>query len=75
MSTIFDEAIVRARSLSPAEQSLVGGLIFAFADDQARSYRLSAQQIEEVKLTQQSVREGKIVSDEDMSALWNKFGV
>lgn len=75
MSTVLDEAIVRARSLSTTEQSLVGGLIFAFADDRARSYRLSSQQIEEVKLTQQAVREGKIASDEDMSALWKKFGL
>ena len=75
MSTILDQAISRARNLSTVDQSLVGGLILAFTDDQTRSYRLSAQQIEEVKLTQQEVREGKIATDAEMSALWKAFAV
>ncbi len=75
MSPVLDQAILRARSLSPADQSLVGGLILAFTDEQSRSYRLSASQIEEVKLTQQEVRDGKIATDTDMSALWDAFAV
>ena len=75
MLTVLDAAVSRARGLSPADQSLVGGLIFAFADDHDREYRLTARQIEEVKLTQQSVREGNIASDKEVFALWKKFGV
>ena len=75
MPTVLDKAIVRVQGLSPAEQALVGGLMLSFVDDRVRSYQLSMQQIEEVKLTQQAVRDGKIASDEEVRALWNKFGV
>jgi putative addiction module component (TIGR02574 family) len=77
MTKLLEDAIAQARKLPENEQDAVAEALFAHIASSDVSYRLTDDQVEEVKRRQQALREGKsrFATDEEMDALWKKCGL
>jgi hypothetical protein len=75
MTKLLEEAIAKARSLSKVDQDVAAEAVLAVVYKDAPEYHLTPEQVDEVKRTQQEVRDGKIATDQDMAALWEKCGL
>ena len=73
MTDILEEALERAQELPEVEQDLVGEMVLAYMEGDRRTYRLTPEQVAEVKLAQAEVRKGKIATDEEVRHLWGSF--
>ncbi|HEX9322645.1 MAG TPA: addiction module protein [Xanthobacteraceae bacterium] len=74
MTKLLEDAIAQARELPADEQDLIAEALFAHMA--GAEFRLTDDQVEEVKRRQQELREGKtrLATDEEMEALWKKCG-
>lgn len=77
MTKLLEDAIAEARKLPESEQDTLAEAVFAHIASSDVSYRLTDEQVEEVKRRQQSLREGtsRFATDEEMQALWKKCGL
>jgi len=75
MTRLLDEAVAKVRTLSEAEQDRVAGMLLGFADRDADKYQLTPEQVAEVELARQEAKQGLFASDEEMTALWRRFGL
>jgi hypothetical protein len=75
MTKLLEAAIAKIRELPESDQDAVAEAMFSTVYGGAPRYHLTPEQVEEVKLTIQEVREGKIATDEEMAALWKKCGL
>ena len=75
MTKLLDEAIERARALPEADQDQVAEVLMAVVQKSRAACRLTEEQAETVRRTQDAVRQGAIASDDDMDALWRRFGL
>ena len=80
MTKLLDEAIAEIRKLPDAEQDRAAALLLALAheqDDDAASYRLTPEQVAQVESTLRAVEAGtmEFVSEEEMAAVWARFGL
>jgi hypothetical protein len=57
------------------EQNRAAELLLGFADSGQARYRLTDEQLAEVERARQEAREGEFASDEEMAALWRRFGL
>jgi hypothetical protein len=73
MTNALEEAIEQAQMLPEVEQDLVGELVLAYMEGDRRTYRLTPEQVAEVKLAQAEVRKGKIARDKEVQKLWESF--
>jgi len=73
MTNALEEAIERAQELPEVEQDLVGEIVLAYMEGDRRTYRLTPEQVAEVKLAQAEVRKGKIATEEEVRNLWDSF--
>jgi hypothetical protein len=73
MTNALEEAIERAQELPEVEQDLVGEIVLAYMEGDRRTYRLTPEQVAEVKLAQAEVRKGKIATEEEVQNLWDSF--
>ena len=73
MTDALEEAIERAQELPEVEQDLVGEIVLAYMEGDRRTYRLTPEQVAEVKLAQAEVRKGKIATDDEVQDLWDSF--
>jgi hypothetical protein len=73
MTNVLEEAIERAQELPEIEQDLVGEIVLAYLEGDRRTYRLTPEQVAEVKVAQAEVRKGKIASDGEVQKLWDSF--
>jgi hypothetical protein len=73
MTNALEEAIEQAQMLPEVEQDLVGELVLAYMEGDGRTYRLTPEQVAEVKLAQAEVRKGKIARDKGVQKLWESF--
>jgi hypothetical protein len=72
MTKLLEDAIAQARELPEDEQDQIAEALFAHM--RGAEFRLTDDQVEEVKRRQQNLREGKtrFATDEEMDALWKK---
>lgn len=77
MTSLLDEAIAQARKLPADKQDQVADALFARIAGDDRRYRLTPEQIEEVRNIQEGLRSGaaKLLSDEEMDAVWRSCGL
>jgi len=75
MTKLLDEAVAKVRTLSEAEQDRVAGMLLGFADRDSDNYQLTSEQVAEVELARQEAEQGLFASDEEMTALWRRFGL
>ena len=73
MTNALEEAIEQAQKLPEVEQDLVGEIVLAYMEGDRRTYRLTPEQVTEVKRAQAEVRKGKIATDEEVQKLWDSF--
>ena len=77
MTKLLEDAIAEARKLPESEQDALAEAVFAHIANPDVNYRLTDEQVEEVKRRQQALREGKshFAGDEEVAALWKKCGL
>ena len=72
MTKLLKDAIAQARELPEDQQDQIAEALFAHMT--GAEFRLTDDQVEEVKRWQQELREGKtrFATDEEMHAFWKK---
>lgn len=73
MTDTLEEALERAQELPKVEQDLVGEMVLAYMEGDRRTYRLTPEQVAEVKLAQGEVRKEKFATEEEVRHLWDSF--
>ncbi|MCL8382418.1 hypothetical protein [Xanthobacter aminoxidans] len=81
MTKLLDEAIAEIRKLPDAEQDRAAALLLALAqdlaheqDDDAANYRLTPEQVAQVRLGLEQARRGEFVPEEEVEEMWRQFG-
>ena len=76
MTELLDEAISRLRECPASEQDEATEALLAFLDRDQPAYRMSPEQLDEVRRTQEGLRDGtvRILSDEEVEAMWRRLG-
>jgi hypothetical protein len=75
MTKLLEEAFAKVRALSDAEQDRVASMLLGFADRDADSQQLTPEQVAEVELARQEAKQGLFATDDEMAALWRRFGL
>ncbi len=75
MTKLLDEAIARVRELSESDQEVAAQFLLSFANPDSDRHQLTDEQLAEVELAKQEVREGKIATDAEMAEVWRRFGL
>jgi hypothetical protein len=75
MTRLLDEAIAKVRRLSDEEQDYAAAMLLGFADREADSYELTPEQLAEVELARQQIKDGHFISDEEMRERWRHLGL
>jgi hypothetical protein len=75
MTKLLDEAVAKVQALSDVEQDRVAVMLLGFADREADSVQLTAEQVAEVELARQEAKQGLFASDKEMAELWRQFGL
>ena len=72
MTKLLEDAIAQARELPEDEQDQIAEALFAYMA--GAEFRLTDDQVEEVKRRQRELREGKtrFATEEEMDALWKQ---
>ena len=77
MTKLLDEAIAEIRKLPDAVQDRAAALLLALAheqDDDAANYRLTPEQVAQVRLGLEQARRGEFVPEEEVEEMWRQFG-
>jgi hypothetical protein len=77
MTKLLDDAIAQARTLPEDKQDQAAEALFAHIAGDERRYRLTHEQVEEVKKIQRDLRTGatRLLSEEEMDAFWKSCGL
>lgn len=77
MTELLEEATARVRELPPKQQDMAAEAIFAVVERDQPRYRLTPEQIEEVRRTQADLKAGRtrLLTDEEVEAMWRRLGV
>jgi hypothetical protein len=73
--TKLNEVIARVRALPEQDWDDIAAVLAAILDNRDRVPPLTDEQVEAVRRSQEAVRRGEIASDEEMNALWRRFGL
>ena len=73
MTKLLEQAIATVRQLPDGEQDIAARFLLGFANPDAASFQLTDEQLTEVELAKQEVREGRLATDSDMEAVWRRF--
>jgi hypothetical protein len=73
MTKLLDQAIESLRQLPEAEQDVAAKFLLSFANPDAHHYQLSDEQLAEVELAKQEVRDGLVASEAEMEDVWRRF--
>lgn len=73
MSALLEKAVAKIRELPEDRQNELAEIMLEMAQEPHTV--LTDEQIAEVELAEQEVREGKIASQERMATLWRRFGL
>lgn len=74
MTKLLEQAIASLRLLPEREQDVAAKFLLGFANPDAGRYQLTDEQVAEVELAKQEVRDGKIATDAEMEDVWRRFG-
>ena len=83
MTKLLDEAIAEIRKLPDAEQDRAAALLLALAQEReseqdeaaAADYRLTPEQVAQVRLGLEQAARGEFVPDEQVEEMWRRFGL
>lgn len=74
MTTLLDQGIQAVRELPAERQDLAGELLLTIAASAPR-YDLTAEQLEDLKLSIAQADRGESATDEEVVNTWKKFGL
>jgi hypothetical protein len=74
MTKLLDEGIQAVRELPPDRQDMAGELLLTLASSDPQ-YRLSREQIEDLKLALEETDQGNFATEAEMAETWKKFGL
>ena len=72
MSKLLEKGIEAVRGLPTDRQDMAGELLLSLAKTEAQ-YRLTAEQLADVKLAIAEADRGEFATDQDMAETWKKF--
>jgi hypothetical protein len=72
MTKLLEKGTEAVRALPEDRQDMAGELLLRIAKNEPR-YRLTAEQIQDVRLAVAEASEGELASDEEMAETWKKF--
>jgi hypothetical protein len=75
MTKLLDRGIEAVSKLPPDQQDLAGELLLELAKARPREYVLTPEQVEDVKKAIEEADRGEFASDEEVEAVWRKFGL
>jgi hypothetical protein len=76
MTKILEQAIAKARTLSDEDQDALGAVLLSLAEE----WRIGADELDDETRAAildgiEQANRGELVSDEEMQALWKRFGL
>jgi hypothetical protein len=76
MTKLLEDAIATVRTLPEEEQDAVADAMFAYVAGRG-DYRLTEEQIKEVKQIQRELHDGKLqlATEEEMASFWKTLGL
>ena len=74
MTKLLEQGIDAVRRLPAERQDMAGHLLLTLAMGEPH-LTLTAEQIEDVKLSAEAADRGEFATDEDIAATWKKFGL
>jgi hypothetical protein len=75
MSKLLEQGIEAVRELPEESQDLAGELLLTIAGRRPGRLRLTAEQIEKVRIGFAEADRGEFATDEEMQETWKKFGL
>jgi hypothetical protein len=73
MTKLLDKGIEAVRGLPADRQDMAGELLLSLAET-GMQYRLTAEQLADVKLAIAEADRGEFATDKEMAETWKKFG-
>ena len=75
MSKLLEQAIAKARTLPEADQDALGAVLLSMTEDQATVMELDDETRAAIREGLEQARRGEFVPDEEIEALWKRFGL
>ena len=72
MNALLEKAVARIRELPEDRQEELAEIMLDLAND-PEAWQPSAAQVAEIELARQEAREGKFLTEKEMSDLWRRF--
>lgn len=74
MTKLLQKGIEAVKALPPDQQDLAGEWLLEIAGMSSREYSLTAEQIEDLKISIAQADRGEFATDAEMAETWAKFG-
>lgn len=74
MTKLLEKGIEAVKALPPDQQDVAGALLLELAEMSSREYSLTAEQIEDLKISIAQADRGEFATDAEMAETWAKFG-
>lgn len=75
MSDLMEQAFEKLRRLSPERQDELAPMVMMLADEETQSSALTAEDLRIIAESRTEAARGEFATDDEMKALWSKFGV
>jgi|SRR5580700_9061661 predicted transcriptional regulator len=75
MSKLLEQAIAKARTLPEEEQDALGAVLLSMTEDDGTVVQLDDETREAIREGLEEARRGEFVPDEEIQALWKRFGL
>ncbi|OGG79589.1 hypothetical protein A3A39_02050 [Candidatus Kaiserbacteria bacterium RIFCSPLOWO2_01_FULL_54_13] len=75
MTKLLQKGINAVRELPADRQNLAGEVLLGLAGEDKKRYRLTPEQIEDVKGAVAEADRGEFAREEEMAATWKRFGL
>ena len=75
MSKLLEQAIAKARTLPEAEQDALGAVLLSMTEDEGGVVQLDDETRAAIREGLDQARRGEFVPDEEIQALWKRFGL
>jgi hypothetical protein len=73
MTKLFRLGVEAIEALPPDRQDLAGAVLLKIAEASPPGYRLTPEQVEDLKLASAEADRGEFATDEEMEEVWRRF--
>ena len=75
MTDLLDKAVTTARTLPADAQDEIARMVLALVGDDPAVYRFTPEEEAELAESEAAMARGDFASDDEVSAIWAKYGV